>query len=105
MMQLAGAASVASIVTPQLARAATAWPIEIMSDGIPKICAYAGRDAAANRALQQVGVFHVIGRGGPGMPWTEEGLRKNITTLKDQGCHCGLLRQQARIGEPGEHLN
>jgi mannonate dehydratase len=85
LMQLAGTAGMASMVTPQLAGAATAWPIDTMGQGIPKICAYAGSDAAANRALQQVGVFHVIGRGGGGMPWTEEALRRNIGTLKEQG--------------------
>ena len=84
LMQLAGAAGVASMVTPNVARAATTWPINVSGDGIPKICAYAGSDAAANRALQQVGVFHVIGAGGR-MPWTEEVLRKNITDLKEQG--------------------
>jgi len=85
LMQLAGAAGVASVVTPQLAMAATTWPIEVMGKGIPKICAYAGATPAANRALQQVGVFHVIGGGGGGTPWTEEGLSRNIARLKEQG--------------------
>ena len=69
-MQSAGAASAASILNPQTAGAAAAWPLPI-GDGIPKICAYAGGDAAANRALLQLGVNHVIGRGGREMPWTE----------------------------------
>jgi hypothetical protein len=30
-------------------------------------------------------VYHVIGRGGGGMPWTEEALRRNISTMKEQG--------------------
>jgi len=85
MMQLAGAAGVASMVTPRLAKAASAWPINVMGEGIPKICAYGGINAAANRALQQVGVFHVIGGGGGGMPWTEEGIRRNIDRFKEQG--------------------
>jgi mannonate dehydratase len=85
MMQLAGAAGVASAVAPQVARAATAWPIEVMRDGIPKICAYQGGTPAANRALKQVGVYHVIGRGGGGTPWTEEAIRKNISDMKEQG--------------------
>ena len=87
-MQLAGAAgaaSVAAVVDPETARAATAWPVDVMGPGIPKICAYAGRDAAANRALQQVGVFHVIAAAGGRAPWTEESLRRTLTTLKDQG--------------------
>ncbi|HOK47137.1 MAG TPA: mannonate dehydratase [Bryobacteraceae bacterium] len=84
-MQLAGGAGIASIVAPRLAKAAkTKWPIDVMREGIPKICAYGGRDAAANRALQQVGVFHVIGSGGR-MPWTEEALRRMINTYKEQG--------------------
>src|SRR6476620_5914665 len=86
LMQYAGAASVASMTAPQVAKAATAsWPIDVMGGGIPKICAYAGNNAAANRALQQVGVFHVIGGGGGGMPWTEDGIRRNITRMKEQG--------------------
>src|SRR5688500_10940709 len=84
VMQLAGAGGVASALMPQVARAATSWPIDVMGDGIPKICAYQGSTPAANRALQQVGVFHVIGRGGGGSPWTEEALRKNISDMKEQ---------------------
>jgi mannonate dehydratase len=85
LMQVTGAAGAAAVVSPQLAKAATSWPIDVLGEGIPKICAYAGRDAAANRALQQVGVYHVIGRGGGGMPWTEEALRTHITSLEEQG--------------------
>ena len=86
VMQLAGAAGASSLVTPQVAWAATSWPIDVMKDGIPKICAYQGNTPAANRALQQVGVYHVIGRGGGrGMPWTEEALRSNILAMKEQG--------------------
>ena len=85
-MQYAGAAGAASLASPQVAKAAAAsWPIDVMGEGIPKICAYAGNNAAANRALQQVGVFHVIGGGGGGMPWTEEGIRRNLTRMKEQG--------------------
>ena len=84
-MQLAGAAGAASVVAPQLAGAASTWPIDTKGEGIPKICAYAGADPAANRALQQVGVFHVIGGVGGPMPWTEDALRKNLTALKEQG--------------------
>ena len=84
------------MVGPQLAKAAaTTWPIDVMANGIPKICAYAGADAAANRALQQVGVFHVIGRGGGGMPWTEEALRKNIADLEDVDAERVFSRQPA----------
>jgi len=90
LMHAAGAAGVASMVSPQLAKAATKWPLQVMGDGIPKICAYAGNTEAANRELQQVGVYHVIGgvgggggRGGGG--WTEEGLRQGIARLKAQG--------------------
>jgi mannonate dehydratase len=85
LMRFAGAAGAASIVSPPPAMAAAAWPIDTMREGIPKICAYAGRDRAGNRALQQVGVFHVIARVGGGMPWTEEVLRRTITELKEQG--------------------
>src|SRR5262245_9501241 len=85
LMQSAGAAGAASMLTPQVAKAAKTWPIHVMGDGIPKICAYAGNNAAANRALQQVGVYHVIGRGGGGTPWTEDALRKMISDLKEQG--------------------
>ncbi|MCU1325056.1 MAG: D-mannonate dehydratase, partial [Bryobacterales bacterium] len=86
LMQLAGAAG-ASTMAPQLARAAaTSWPIDVMGPGIPKICAYAGATPALNRALQQVGVFHVIGGGGGGRgAWTEDVLRRNIAALKEQG--------------------
>jgi mannonate dehydratase len=84
-MRGAAAAGVASVITPQIARAATNWPIDVMKDGIPKICAYQGNNPAANRALQQVGVYHVIGGGGRGMPWTEEGIRRNLTAMKEQG--------------------
>jgi len=85
-MQVAAAAGASSMLTPQLAHAAaTTWPIDVMGPGIPKICAYAGANAAANRALQQVGVFHVIGGGGGPLPWTEERLRANIARLKEQG--------------------
>ena len=82
----AGAAGLASLTPARLAAAATTWPISVSGEGIPKICAYAGRDAAANRALQQVGVFHVIGGGGGrGMPWTEESLRAMIARFKEEG--------------------
>lgn len=83
-MQLAGAAGVGSLLSPQVARAATLWPIDLRAAGVPKICAYAGTNAAENRALQQVGISYVIGRGGR-MPWTEENLREQITGLKEQG--------------------
>jgi mannonate dehydratase len=85
VMQLAGAAGAASVVAPQVARAAASWPIDVRRDGVPKICAYQGNTPAANRALQQVGVYHVIGRGGREMPWTEEALRTNISSMKEQG--------------------
>ena len=93
-MHLAGATGASILLAPEVARAAaTKWPLNVMGPGIPKICAYAGTTPAANRALQQVGVFHVIGGGGGGGggggrgggPWTEEALRRNITALKDQG--------------------
>jgi mannonate dehydratase len=92
-MQTAGAAGVASMLSPQLAKAAgKPWPINVMGPGIPKICAYAGANEAGNRALQQLGVYHVIGgiggggggRGGGG-GWTEEALRAGIERLKAQG--------------------
>ena len=90
LMHLAGATGASALLAPEVARAAaTTWPLNVMGPGIPKICAYAGTTPAANRALQQVGVFHVIGGGGGGGrgggPWTEEALRRNITALKDQG--------------------
>ncbi len=89
LMQFAGAAAATTLATPLVARAATSWPLDLKGPGIPKICAYAGATPAANRALQQVGVFHVIGNGGGGGrgggPWTEEALRRNIATLKEQG--------------------
>ncbi|HXJ42294.1 MAG TPA: mannonate dehydratase [Bryobacteraceae bacterium] len=84
-MQLAGAAGASSVLAPEIARAAVSWPVDVMGKGIPKICAYAGNTPAANRALQQVGVFHVIGGGGGRTPWTEDALRRNIAALKDQG--------------------
>jgi mannonate dehydratase len=85
-MHLAGATGASTLLAPQAAlAAATSWPIDVMGPGIPKICAYAGATPAANRALQQVGVFHVIGGGGGRGPWTEEVLRKNIGALKEQG--------------------
>jgi mannonate dehydratase len=84
VMKLAGAAGVTSAVMPQVAPAATSWPIDVMGEGVPKICAYQGNTPATNRALQQVGVFHVIGRGGGGMPWTEEALRNSISAMKAQ---------------------
>ena len=84
-MQVAGAAGLASVITPQIAKAATQWPIDVMGPGIPKICAYGGNTPAVNRALQQVGVFHVIGNGGGGNPWTEEGLRAMLERYKSQG--------------------
>lgn len=85
-LQMAGAGSLASMGTAQLAKAAaTKWPIDVMGDGIPKICAYAGPNEAANRALQQVGVYHVIGGIGGGTPWTEENIRRGLTRLKEQG--------------------
>ena len=85
LAQAAGAAGISSMLPSQLAQAATTWPISVSGPGIPKICAYAGRDAAANRALQQVGINHVIGGGGRGNLWTEDVLRANLTRLKEQG--------------------
>lgn len=85
VMQIAGAAGMASVVTPQIAKAATTWPIDVMGPGIPKICAYGGATPEVNRALQQVGVFHVIGNGGGGNPWTEQGLRTMLERYKSQG--------------------
>ena len=85
VMQVAGAAGLASVVTPQIAKAATNWPIDVMGPGIPKICAYGGATPEVNRALQQVGVFHVIGNGGGGMPWTEQGIRAMLDRYKSQG--------------------
>jgi mannonate dehydratase len=73
------------VVTPQIAKAATTWPIDVMGPGIPKICAYGGATPEVNRALQQVGVFHVIGNGGGGNPWTEQGLRTMLERYKSQG--------------------
>jgi hypothetical protein len=40
LMQLTGAAGVMSVLTPQVTRAATSWPINVTAEGIPKICAY-----------------------------------------------------------------
>jgi hypothetical protein len=85
LLHFAGAAGAVSTARPQLARAAEVWPLQVMGEGVPKISAYAGNTAAANRALQQVGIYHVIGGGGGEMPWTEEGIRSNISRLKEQG--------------------
>ncbi|MCZ2148332.1 MAG: mannonate dehydratase, partial [Bryobacterales bacterium] len=85
-LQMAGIGGAASLTTPQLAKAAAVkWPISVMGDGVPRICAYAGPSEAANRALQQVGVYHVIGGIGGRTPWTEEAIRATITRLKGQG--------------------
>jgi mannonate dehydratase len=85
LLHFAGTAGAASMLAPRLLRAAADWPVDVTGPGIPKICAYAGTTPAANRALQQVGVYHVIGVGGGRAPWTEDALRRNISTLKDQG--------------------
>jgi mannonate dehydratase len=82
MLQAAGAAALAPAA---MQGAAVSWP-PAQGAGTPKICLGMGAnaDAAALRALKQIGVDYVL-MGGPRIPWDEADLRARMDRFKASG--------------------
>jgi mannonate dehydratase len=93
---LIGAAAAGALASPQAARAAMP-PNHFEGKDTPKICLITGdggggssQEATAQR-IKQLGVQHVIGSAGGGLPWTEERLKQVLDGWKSYGLTVGNI--------------